>query len=68
MVCVLCLQVLPVENKLKTPQDFVGLNGVLNTAMVIVFALYLATGFFGYMKFGTHVQSSITLNLPTDDW
>lgn len=56
--------VLPLENNMKTPDDFGGWNGVLNTGMVIVAALYTAIGFFGYLKYGENVQGSITLNLP----
>ncbi|XP_030032127.1 proton-coupled amino acid transporter-like protein pathetic isoform X2 [Manduca sexta] len=56
--------VLPLENNMKTPEDFGGWTGVLNTGMVIVGALYTAVGFFGYLKYGNHVQGSITLNLP----
>ena len=52
---------------MRTPEDYRGLTGVLNTAMVIVTCLYTATGFYGYMKtYG--VSGSITLDLPTDDW
>ncbi|XP_038215018.1 proton-coupled amino acid transporter 4 [Zerene cesonia] len=58
--------VLPLENNMKTPQDFGGWTGVLNTGMVIVAALYTAIGFFGYLKYGNHVLGSITLNLPND--
>ncbi|XP_046387616.1 proton-coupled amino acid transporter-like protein CG1139 isoform X2 [Ischnura elegans] len=57
--------VLPLENNMKTPQDFGGWNGVLNTGMVIVAALYTSVGFFGYLKYGDLVKlGSITLNLP----
>lgn len=55
--------VLPLENNMKTPQDFGGLSGVLNTGMIIVAALYTAVGFFGYLKYGDNVAGSITLNL-----
>ncbi|XP_049867850.1 proton-coupled amino acid transporter-like protein pathetic isoform X2 [Pectinophora gossypiella] len=58
--------VLPLENNMKTPEDFGGWAGVLNTGMVIVAALYTAIGFFGYLKYGNHVRGSITLNLPDD--
>lgn len=58
--------VLPLENNMKTPQDFGGLTGVLNTGMVIVACLYTSVGFFGYLKYGDKVQGSITLNLPPD--
>lgn len=58
--------VLPLENNMKTPQAFGGLTGVLNTGMVIVAALYTAVGFFGYLKYGDNVASSITLNLDAN--
>ena len=53
---------------MKTPEDFGGLTGVLNTGMVIVACLYTAVGFFGYLRYGDHMkQGSITLNLPQND-
>ncbi|KAL1399245.1 hypothetical protein pipiens_008365 [Culex pipiens pipiens] len=60
--------VLPLENNMKTPEDFGGMTGVLNTGMVIVACLYTAVGFFGYLKYGEDVQGSITLNLPGDQF
>lgn len=60
--------VLPLENKMKHPTDLKGWNGVLNTSMVIVICLYIAIGFFGYLKYGDDVLGSITLNLPVDEW
>ncbi|EEB19793.1 proton-coupled amino acid transporter, putative [Pediculus humanus corporis] len=60
--------VLPLENNMKTPQDFGGWTGVLNTGMVIVACLYTAMGFFGYLKYGDAVSlGSITLNLPQNE-
>lgn len=59
--------VLPLENNMKTPEDFGGMTGVLNTSMVIVATLYTAVGFFGYLKYGDGVKGSITLNLPQDE-
>ncbi|GBP41420.1 hypothetical protein EVAR_36176_1 [Eumeta japonica] len=56
--------VLPLENNMRTPDAFLGWNGVLNTGMAIVGILYTAVGFFGYLKYGDDVQGSITLNLP----
>ena len=32
-----------------------------------VTALYIAMGFYGYLKYGADIKSSITLNLPPDD-
>lgn len=44
-----------------------GWTGVLNTSMTIVTSLYVAVGFYGYLKYGDDVKSSITLNLPQKD-
>ena len=60
--------VLPLENQMKTPRDMRGWNGVLNTSMTIVTCLYIAVGFFGYLKYGEDVLGSITLNLPVEQW
>lgn len=51
---------------MRTPQDFSGMTGVLNTGMVIVACLYTAVGFFGYLKYGEGVAASITLNLDAN--
>ena len=59
--------VLPLENQMRTPGDMRGWNGVLNTAMTMVACLYIAVGFFGYLKYGENVLGSITLNLPSED-
>ena len=59
--------VLHLENQMKTPGDMRGWNGVLNTAMTIVISLYMAVGFFGYLKYGEDVLGSITLNLPSNE-
>ena len=57
--------VLPVENRLRRPQSMLGWAGVLNTSMVIVVSLYIATAFYGYLKFGDKAAAgAITLNLP----
>nr|XP_042909282.1 proton-coupled amino acid transporter 3-like [Parasteatoda tepidariorum] len=59
------LDVLPLQNAMKTPEDFGGLSGVLTTGMVIVICLYTAVGFYGYLKYGNYVKASITFNLPS---
>ncbi|XP_070501979.1 proton-coupled amino acid transporter 1 isoform X1 [Chironomus tepperi] len=55
--------VLPLENNLKSPEDFASCGGVLNSGMIIVAILYTSVGFFGYLKYGDSVKGSITLNL-----
>ena len=59
--------VLPIENQMRKPKDMLGWNGVLNTSMGLVTALYVAMGFYGYLKYGETIESSITLNLPPAD-
>jgi proton-coupled amino acid transporter len=62
------LQILPLENKMKAPQDFGGCFGVLNISMFIVGISYMAVGFFGYLKYGDDATGSVTLNLPQGEW
>lgn len=56
--------VMPVENSMQKPQQFLGCPGVLNTAMTTVMGLYAIIGFLGYVRYGDAVEGSITLNLP----
>lgn len=59
--------VMPVENQMKKPEQFLGCPGVLNIAMGIVVVLYAVIGFFGYLKYGEETTGSITFNLPVDE-
>merc|ERR1711892_1218475 len=59
--------VLPIENQMSKPKDMLGWNGVLNTSMITISALYIGMGFFGYLKYGELTAASITLNLPQGD-
>ena len=59
--------VMPLENQMKTPKNFIGLCGVLNQGMSGVTLVYILLGFLGYVKYGDKVQGSITLNLPIDE-
>ena len=56
--------VMPLENNMKTPTHFIGCPGVLNFGMGFVVCLYAAVGFFGFLKYGSSTEGSITLNLP----
>ena len=42
-----------------------GWAGVLNFSMVSIACLYIGMGFFGYLRYGSSTEASITLNLPT---
>ncbi|XP_047543601.1 proton-coupled amino acid transporter-like protein CG1139 [Vanessa atalanta] len=58
--------IMPLENEMKTPKDFVGNCGVLNRAMISIIILYIGMGLFGYLKYGNAAKGSITLNLPSE--
>jgi len=58
--------VIPVNKGMQEPGAMRGSTGILNTAMLLVLALYTGMGFFGYLKYGDEVLGSVTLNLaPT---
>ncbi|KAJ8726760.1 hypothetical protein PYW08_015157 [Mythimna loreyi] len=59
--------VMPIENEMKKPQDFLGCPGVLNAAMSAIAVMYGFVGFIGYLKYGDEVRGSLTLNLPQDE-
>lgn len=56
--------VMPVENTMKKPSQFLGCPGVLNTAMGVIVSLYAVIGFLGYVRYGDTVHASITMDLP----
>uniref|UniRef100_A0A1B6CN84 Amino acid transporter transmembrane domain-containing protein n=1 Tax=Clastoptera arizonana TaxID=38151 RepID=A0A1B6CN84_9HEMI len=58
--------ILPIENSMRNPRNFLRCPGVLNNAMIIIATLFGSIGFIGYLKFGDNVQGSITLNLGND--
>ncbi|KAH3717788.1 proton-coupled amino acid transporter 4-like isoform X1 [Dreissena polymorpha] len=60
--------VLPLHNKMKEKEAFLGKAGVLNLGLTIVICLYSAVGFYGYLKYGDDAKGSVTLNLPNDEW
>lgn len=59
--------VMPLENAMKTPRSMLGLCGVLNKGMSGVTLVYILLGFLGYLRYGDHVQDSITLNLDINE-
>ena len=56
--------VLPLENKIKKPQQMLGLTGIISTGMSAVTVIYAICGFLGYVTYGEKVEGSIALNLP----
>ncbi|XP_018405198.1 PREDICTED: proton-coupled amino acid transporter-like protein CG1139 [Cyphomyrmex costatus] len=55
--------IMPLENEMKTPKAYMKPCGVLNVSMGVIVAMYAGMGFFGYMRFGSEISGSITLNL-----
>ncbi|KAJ1345905.1 hypothetical protein KIN20_000539 [Parelaphostrongylus tenuis] len=55
--------VLPIENKMRSPQHMVGFFGVISTAVIFVGIVYVIIGSLGYITYGERVLGSITLNL-----
>ncbi|RCN45296.1 putative N-acetylglucosamine-6-phosphate deacetylase [Ancylostoma caninum] len=58
--------ILPVENKLETPEAFLAPNGVLPTTMIICTCFMTALGFYGYTGFGDKIAPTITTNVPKE--
>ncbi|VDK48543.1 unnamed protein product [Anisakis simplex] len=59
-------KILPVENKLETPDDFLNNFGVLPTTMILCAVFMVAIGFYGYTAFGDKTQAAITMNVPKE--
>uniref|UniRef100_A0A8R1U1N4 Anaphase-promoting complex subunit 4 WD40 domain-containing protein n=1 Tax=Onchocerca volvulus TaxID=6282 RepID=A0A8R1U1N4_ONCVO len=58
--------ILPVENKLETPEDFLNNFGVLPTTMCFCTLFMIAIGFYGYTAFGANTEPTITMNVPKE--
>ncbi|XP_026331098.1 proton-coupled amino acid transporter-like protein CG1139, partial [Hyposmocoma kahamanoa] len=59
--------ILPLENEMTKPQQFLGCPGVLNIAMTTIVIFYGFVGFSGYWQFGNDVSGSLILSLPQDE-
>ncbi|XP_054008695.1 proton-coupled amino acid transporter-like protein CG1139 [Hylaeus anthracinus] len=55
--------IMPLENEMKAPKNFIKSFGVLNIGMGAIVVLYTAIGFFGYIRYGSAIQGSITFSL-----
>lgn len=58
------LQILPIENKLRFPEEFTENCGVLPTLMVLITVFYTALGFYGFTAFGENTLGTLPLNMP----
>lgn len=58
--------VLPVYTRLKHQEQMGSLLGLINLSYMFLLGLYMLIGVLGYLRFGSHVADSITLNLPKE--
>lgn len=58
------MQVVALENNMRTPKAFGSPCGVLNMGMSIIVLLYVAVGALGYVYCVNDCSDSITLDLP----
>ncbi|KAK0420499.1 hypothetical protein QR680_014722 [Steinernema hermaphroditum] len=61
-VCV----IMPIENRMERPQQFIAWNGVLNFSCVMVLTIFATIGFYGYLAVGDTVHDTVTLDLPNE--
>ncbi|KAI0978282.1 hypothetical protein GJ496_004716 [Pomphorhynchus laevis] len=58
--------VLPMLQKTDNIPLFTHYFGVLNTSVSICSIIFFTVGFYGFVRFGINVKTSIALNLPSD--
>nr|CAH7758172.1 unnamed protein product [Callosobruchus chinensis] len=58
--------IMPLANTMKNPEHLVSTFGLFNIGMTVITFLDGFTGFMGYWRYGSEVEGSITLNLPTE--
>lgn len=58
--------VLPVYTRMKRPEQMGGFCGLINLSYSLLLILYFAVGLLGYLRYGSAVAGSITLNLPKE--
>lgn len=59
--------VMSLENRMKTPQHFVGVFGVMTQGMTLVTVAYVVLGFLAFWCFGDFTKENITENLPVHE-
>ncbi|KOC67166.1 Proton-coupled amino acid transporter 1, partial [Habropoda laboriosa] len=60
--------IMPLENEMKHPRTFIRPVGVLNTGMGLIVVLYTCLGFFGYIRYGSAIEGSITFSLEEPEY
>ncbi|XP_049865315.1 proton-coupled amino acid transporter-like protein pathetic [Pectinophora gossypiella] len=59
--------VMPIENEMLKPHQFLGCPGVLNIAMTAVVTMYGFVGFMGYWQYGDNIGGQLIHSLPQDE-
>ncbi|XP_043465189.1 proton-coupled amino acid transporter-like protein pathetic [Leptopilina heterotoma] len=59
--------IMPLENKMKNPRNFLGNFGILNKGMLGATIIYAIVGFMGYCAYVDKTSASITLNFPQQE-
>lgn len=59
--------VMPIENRMANAAYFTGCPSILCVAIIIVIFLYSLIGSIGFLKYGSDVKGTLTLNLPDDE-
>lgn len=59
--------IMPLENKMKNPKNFLGTFGILNKGMLGATIIYAIVGFLGYCAYINETKDSITLNFPPEE-
>lgn len=58
--------IMPIENKMKTPQKFIGTFGVLNLGMAGITIMYIIIGMLGYMNNPMSDKGMIVLEISPE--
>lgn len=59
--------IMPIENKMKTPQKFIGTFGVLNLGMTGITVMYVVIGVVGYMNDPKSTEDMIVLEISAKE-
>lgn len=59
--------IMPLENNMKKPRQFLGAFGVMNVGAIIATVAFIIVGFLGYWQYGEGTSDNITVNLPVEE-
>ena len=62
-ILIFLLQILPVENRMKDPKNFLSVCGVLNFSVLLSCICNIFVGLFSCIQYGDDIAESVTLNV-----